>query len=256
MGPKTPHSTVLSVEEEKVAAVFRQHTLLPLDDCLYALQATIPQLTRFSLHRCFQRHGISRLPEVEGDRVARKKFKSPTKAVYICADQSVTGIFRLHSRGGPYIHKIFDTTHWAEMEAAVERATPTAEPKARPRRKPLPEHLHVRLSPTFFMVTPVPIAAASCASSAKMSPSNWSTSRIASRSFVTCGRSLHAADVTASLKRLRRHLPIRHRYFHLLQQIHDLFRLIDLPSHFLGSFCPVLSFLLAHFLPGTPKMRN
>jgi len=25
---------------------FRRHTLLPLDDCLYALQPTIPQLSR------------------------------------------------------------------------------------------------------------------------------------------------------------------------------------------------------------------
>jgi hypothetical protein len=40
---------------------FRRHTLLALDDCLYALQATIPQLTRSALHRCLQRHGISRL---------------------------------------------------------------------------------------------------------------------------------------------------------------------------------------------------
>ena len=27
-------------------------------------------------HRCLQRHGISRLPEVEGDKPARKRFKS------------------------------------------------------------------------------------------------------------------------------------------------------------------------------------
>ncbi len=51
---------------------FRKHTLLPLDDCLYALQATIPNLTRSSLHRCYQRHGISRLPEIEGDKPAKK----------------------------------------------------------------------------------------------------------------------------------------------------------------------------------------
>jgi len=42
-----------------------KHTLLPLDDCLYTLQATIPHVTRSSLHRCLQRHGISRLPDVE-----------------------------------------------------------------------------------------------------------------------------------------------------------------------------------------------
>ncbi len=55
-GPKDPRSTVLTVEEEAVVVAFRRHTLLPLDDCLYALQATIPHLTRSSLHRCFQRH--------------------------------------------------------------------------------------------------------------------------------------------------------------------------------------------------------
>jgi len=75
MGPKAPRSTVLAVEEEAVAVAFRKHTLLPLGDCLYALQATIPHLTRSSLHRCYQRHGISRLPEMEGDKPARRAFK-------------------------------------------------------------------------------------------------------------------------------------------------------------------------------------
>ena len=57
-GPKEPRSTVLTVEEEAVVVAFRRHTLLPLDDCLYALQPTIPHLTRSSLHRCLKRHGI------------------------------------------------------------------------------------------------------------------------------------------------------------------------------------------------------
>ena len=74
-GPKQPKSTVLSAEEEAMIVAFRKHTLLPLDDCLYALQPTIPHLTRSSLHRCLQRHGISRLPEVEGDKPAKRKFK-------------------------------------------------------------------------------------------------------------------------------------------------------------------------------------
>ena len=76
MGPKAPRSTVLTVEDEAIAVAFRKHTLLPLDDCLYALQAAIPNLTRSSLHRCYQRHGISRLPEVEGDKPAKKAFKA------------------------------------------------------------------------------------------------------------------------------------------------------------------------------------
>lgn len=75
-GPRKPRSTVLSVEEEAVVVAFRKHTLLPLDDCLYALQPTIPHLTRSSLHRCLQRHGISQLPDVAGDKPARQKFKS------------------------------------------------------------------------------------------------------------------------------------------------------------------------------------
>src|ERR1700750_2496526 len=74
MGPRTPRSTVLSAEEEALVIAFRKHTLLALDDCLYALQATIPHLTRSSLHRCYQRHGISRLPDMEGDRAAKKGF--------------------------------------------------------------------------------------------------------------------------------------------------------------------------------------
>jgi transposase InsO family protein len=65
----------LSLEEEAIIVAFRRHTLLPLDDCLYSLQATIPHLSRSSLHRCLKRHGISRLPEVEGDKPAKKKFK-------------------------------------------------------------------------------------------------------------------------------------------------------------------------------------
>jgi transposase InsO family protein len=75
-GPKDPTSTVLTIEEEAIVVAFRRHTLLPLDDCLYALQATIPHLTRSSLHRCLQRHGISRLPDVQGDKPDKKKFKS------------------------------------------------------------------------------------------------------------------------------------------------------------------------------------
>lgn len=74
-GQSEPHSTVLSVDDEAVIVAFRRHTLLPLDDCLYALQATIPHLTRSSLHRCLQRHGISRLPDVEGNKPRPSKFK-------------------------------------------------------------------------------------------------------------------------------------------------------------------------------------
>ena len=74
MGPKEPCSTILTTEEEAIVVAFRRHTLLPLDDRLYGLQSTIPHLTRSSLHRCTQRHGISRLPEVEGDKPKTQRF--------------------------------------------------------------------------------------------------------------------------------------------------------------------------------------
>lgn len=76
MGPKEPRSTVFSAEEEAACIALRQHTLLPLDDCLYALQDTIPHLTRSSLHRLYQRHGISRLPDLKGEAEPKRKFKS------------------------------------------------------------------------------------------------------------------------------------------------------------------------------------
>jgi hypothetical protein len=76
MGPSVLVSTVLKPEEEAMCVAFRRHTLLPLDDCFYALQPTILHLSRSTLHRCYQRHGISRLPDIEGDKPAKKKFKS------------------------------------------------------------------------------------------------------------------------------------------------------------------------------------
>ena len=74
-GPSEPRSTVLTEVQEAMIVAFRCHTLLPLDDCLYALQPSIPHLTRSALHRCLQRHGISRLPDMEGDKPKRSKFK-------------------------------------------------------------------------------------------------------------------------------------------------------------------------------------
>jgi IS30 family transposase len=42
---------------------------------LYALQPSLPNLSRSALHRRPQRHDISRLPEVGGDKPAKKRFK-------------------------------------------------------------------------------------------------------------------------------------------------------------------------------------
>ena len=67
-GPTEPRSTVLTEAKEAAIIAFQRHTLLPLDDCLYALQPSIP-------HRCLQRHGMSRLPDVDGCKPKRQTFK-------------------------------------------------------------------------------------------------------------------------------------------------------------------------------------
>jgi transposase InsO family protein len=76
MGPKEARSTVLTPEQEAMIVAFRKLTLLPLDDCLYALQPSIPYLSRSSLHRCLRRHGISRLTDTEGEKAQKKRFNS------------------------------------------------------------------------------------------------------------------------------------------------------------------------------------
>jgi transposase InsO family protein len=76
MGPKEARSTVLTPLEEAAIVAFHKQTLLPLDDVLFALQPSIPRLTRSSLHRLPERHGISRLPRDASGRSARNRFKS------------------------------------------------------------------------------------------------------------------------------------------------------------------------------------
>ena len=49
MGPKQVRSSTLTLEQEAAVVAFRRNTLLPLDDCLYALQPSLPHLTRSSL---------------------------------------------------------------------------------------------------------------------------------------------------------------------------------------------------------------
>jgi hypothetical protein len=75
MGPREHRSTVLTPAEEAIVVAFRQKTLLPPDDVLGSLRDTIPHLSRSAVHRCLQRHGLSRLP-TEETAETRKRFKT------------------------------------------------------------------------------------------------------------------------------------------------------------------------------------
>jgi transposase InsO family protein len=78
MGPTQPRSTVLTEAEEAMVVEFRRRTLLPLDDVLGCLRESIPKLTRSALHRCLQRHGISRLPQDDTKASKRQRFAETT----------------------------------------------------------------------------------------------------------------------------------------------------------------------------------
>jgi hypothetical protein len=75
MGPKTPTSTVVTLEESARMVTFRTPTLLARDDRLYTLPPTIPPLTHSPLHHCLQRHDLRRLSAVEGAKPAQAKLK-------------------------------------------------------------------------------------------------------------------------------------------------------------------------------------
>lgn len=120
MGPRQPRSTVLTTEQEAMIVAFRKHTLL-LDDCLYALQASIPDLTRSALHRCLQRHGISRLPGTAGEKPAKKKFAQyPIGYFHVDIAEACTGQGRL------YLFVAIDRTSkfaYAELQSDQTRTT-------------------------------------------------------------------------------------------------------------------------------------
>ena len=96
---------------------FRRLTLPSLDDCLYALQPSILHLTRSSLHRCLQRHGTSRLPDMEGDKPKRQKFKRYSIG-YFHID-----IAELHTNEGQlYLFVAIDRTSKFAVAQLVEKS--------------------------------------------------------------------------------------------------------------------------------------
>ena len=97
-----------------MVVAFRRHSLLPLDDCLYALQPTIAHLTRSSLHRCLQRHGVSRLPQMVGDKEPRRTFEDLSKIGFFHVD-----IAEVQDRGASKASSISSSPSTAPPSFAV-----------------------------------------------------------------------------------------------------------------------------------------
>jgi hypothetical protein len=149
MGPKQPHSTVLTKEDEALIVTFRRHTLLAVDDCLYALQATIPHLTRSALHRCLKRHAISCLPELEGDKPQKKQFKSyPIGYFHI-------DIAEVHTEEGKlYLFVAIDrTSKFAYAELHTEAIKTVAAQFLRNLIASVPDKLHTVLTDNGIQLT-------------------------------------------------------------------------------------------------------
>jgi transposase InsO family protein len=151
-GPKHPKSTVLTTEEEAMVIAFRRHTLLPLDDCLYALQPTIPHLTRSSLHRCLQRHGVSRLPQVDGDAPDKRKFKAyPIGYFHIDIAEVRT------EEGKLYLFVAIDRTAKFAFVALHEKADrPTAARFLKDLISAVPYRVHIVLTDNGLQFTDLP----------------------------------------------------------------------------------------------------
>ena len=141
MGPSNVRSTTLTADEEALIVTFRKKTLLPLDDCLYALQDSIPHLTRSSLHRCLQRHGISRLPDTR-DRPQKKRFKRyPIGYFHLDIAEVQT------EEGKLYLFVAIDRTSKFTYVEVYERATrPLAVQFLRNLIAVVPYHIHIILT--------------------------------------------------------------------------------------------------------------
>ena len=113
-GIQPPRSASLAPLEEAAAVTFRQKTLLPLDDCLHALQREVPSLTRSSLHRLYQRHGISQLPKAGDQKREKKPLKRyPIGYLHIdisgvCTWEGKTYLFVAVDRTSKFLHAQLD----------------------------------------------------------------------------------------------------------------------------------------------------
>lgn len=74
MGPRDRGSRNLHPDQEQQVIELRQRGCLSLDDLMGHLLGQAPKLSRSALHRCLQRHGISRFPTMQ-NRPKRGKFE-------------------------------------------------------------------------------------------------------------------------------------------------------------------------------------
>jgi len=119
MGPRDRASQHLSQEQEHLAIALRKQGHLSLDDLMGQLLETAPWLSRSALHRCLQRHGISRQPATQVPR-RRGKFEETTLG-FVHIDSAEMKI----SSGKQHMFVAIDMTTAYELE--IKAHSPNAE---------------------------------------------------------------------------------------------------------------------------------
>lgn len=115
-GPKPGHSTAVPRYVEEAFVLFREQTLLPLDDCLYALRIGNPGLSRATLHRYFRKRGLSALGRIDG-------YSAVPKGVQI--GYVHIGFMRIRVRNGEaYMLSGFDRVSKYTFSAARPHLSP------------------------------------------------------------------------------------------------------------------------------------
>ena len=100
-----------------IVGAFRRYTLLPLDGSLYALQPTITHLTHPTLHRCLPRHGVLRLPDIEGAKPRRPRLKRyPIRVFHI----DIAGVQT--AEGKLFLHVTIHRTRKFAVTRLIEKA--------------------------------------------------------------------------------------------------------------------------------------
>ena len=134
MGPGQISSSVLTIEQDATVTAVRRHTLPPLHDCLHAGQATIPGLTRPSLHRCRQSPAcpIRQLPPPASGSRPPRSASSPSTS-----NQGLAGHRRGPHRAGQAARARRHQSHQHVRRCAAARqghAPDRCRPPARRRR--------------------------------------------------------------------------------------------------------------------------
>jgi transposase InsO family protein len=119
----TPHTlaTSFSAEEEEIAVELRTRLQLSLDDILEVMQRCLrPNISRSALHRCLQRHGISKRPPEP--KVETQRF-DPQPFGYVHID--LKHLTRLEGKPAYVVVAIERTTRFVHVEIVEERSAAT-----------------------------------------------------------------------------------------------------------------------------------